>query len=152
MLGTRRLQKEAKALKKAWGKDLIRVCGGPFPRSSPRCHVHWHPHFAQAAPNPKDLFEFHFVVDGPPDTPYEGGHYHGMLRFPAEYPMKVREHLAEACRSPLQCVVRVPAALSPRFRYSLQQCSCSRHLDASKQTSACASALVTTTLVRRAWR
>ena len=87
MMGTRRLQKEAKALKKNWGQDLIRVrstCVAldgvvhPVSLATP-----------QATPTPDNLFEFHFVVEGPPDTPYEGGFYHGMLRFPPDYPMKV---------------------------------------------------------------
>jgi ubiquitin-protein ligase len=36
-----------------------------------------------------NLYEFHFVVEGAPETDYEGGFYHGMLRFPPEYPMWV---------------------------------------------------------------
>ena len=31
---------------------------------------------------------FHYVVEGPPDSPFAGGFYHGLLKFPAEYPMK----------------------------------------------------------------
>jgi len=30
----------------------------------------------------------HYVLAGPPDTPYDGGYYHGKLLFPAEYPFK----------------------------------------------------------------
>ncbi len=43
----------------------------------------------QACPDEGNLYEFHFVVEGAPETVYEGGFYHGMLRFPPEYPMKV---------------------------------------------------------------
>lgn len=32
--------------------------------------------------------EWHYVITGPPDTPYEGGQYHGTLTFPSEYPFK----------------------------------------------------------------
>lgn len=28
------------------------------------------------------------MITGPPDTPYEGGQYHGVLLFPADYPFK----------------------------------------------------------------
>ena len=30
----------------------------------------------------------HYVVEGPPDSPYRGGYYHGVLTFPREYPFK----------------------------------------------------------------
>lgn len=30
----------------------------------------------------------HYVVTGPETTPYEGGHYHGKLVFPKEFPFK----------------------------------------------------------------
>eukprot|EP00195_Chlamydomonas_chlamydogama_P011269 CAMPEP_0202896150 /NCGR_PEP_ID=MMETSP1392-20130828/5201_1 /ASSEMBLY_ACC=CAM_ASM_000868 /TAXON_ID=225041 /ORGANISM="Chlamydomonas chlamydogama, Strain SAG 11-48b" /LENGTH=329 /DNA_ID=CAMNT_0049581395 /DNA_START=89 /DNA_END=1078 /DNA_ORIENTATION=- len=35
-----------------------------------------------------DIFEWHFVVRGPPDTEFEGGVYHGRILLPAEYPFK----------------------------------------------------------------
>jgi len=41
-----------------------------------------------AEPNPSNILEWHYVVSGPPDTPYEGGFYHGKLIFPAEFPFK----------------------------------------------------------------
>ena len=41
-----------------------------------------------ASPDPKNIFEWHFVVYGLKDCPYEGGYYHGKLLFPVEYPMK----------------------------------------------------------------
>lgn len=37
-------------------------------------------------PKADNLFELHFVIDGPPDTPYEGGQYWGKLVFPPTYP------------------------------------------------------------------
>lgn len=30
----------------------------------------------------------HFILRGPPDTPYHGGEYWGQLLFPPEYPFK----------------------------------------------------------------
>ncbi|EFJ40076.1 hypothetical protein VOLCADRAFT_120065 [Volvox carteri f. nagariensis] len=35
-----------------------------------------------------DIFEWHFVIRGPPDTEFEGGIYHGRILLPAEYPFK----------------------------------------------------------------
>lgn len=34
------------------------------------------------------MLEWHFLIEGPPDTPYAGGWYIGKLRFPPEYPFK----------------------------------------------------------------
>jgi ubiquitin-conjugating enzyme E2 J2 len=39
-------------------------------------------------PHDADLLSWHYVVEGPAGTPYEGGLYHGVLRFPPEYPFK----------------------------------------------------------------
>ncbi len=33
-----------------------------------------------------NILEWHYVVHGPKGTPYEGGVYHGKLRFPKNYP------------------------------------------------------------------
>lgn len=35
-----------------------------------------------------DIFEWHFVIRGPPETEFEGGIYHGRILLPAEYPFK----------------------------------------------------------------
>ena len=45
------------------------------------------PHI-DAEPLPNNILDWHFVIDGPADTPYEGGVYHGKLIFPPEYPHK----------------------------------------------------------------
>lgn len=42
----------------------------------------------RAAPLEGNLFEWHFTVRGPEDTPFAGGRYHGRLLMPAEYPFK----------------------------------------------------------------
>ena len=39
-------------------------------------------------PNPKNLFEWNFVIYNLKDCAYEGGYYHGKLLFPTDYPMK----------------------------------------------------------------
>jgi len=43
-------------------------------------------YFAQ--PLEDNLFEWHFTVRGPPDSPFQGGFYHGRIILPTEYPMK----------------------------------------------------------------
>lgn len=35
-----------------------------------------------------NLFEWHFTILGPADTPFEGGRYHGRVVLPSDYPMK----------------------------------------------------------------
>lgn len=42
----------------------------------------------KARPSPDDVYTFHYAIEGPPDTPYQGGVYHGVLIFPREYPFK----------------------------------------------------------------
>jgi hypothetical protein len=37
---------------------------------------------------PEDLLTLHYALRGPVDTPYEGGVYHGLLKFPDDYPLK----------------------------------------------------------------
>ncbi|CAG5112692.1 Oidioi.mRNA.OKI2018_I69.chr2.g6879.t1.cds [Oikopleura dioica] len=39
-------------------------------------------------PDPANIQEWHYCFEGPKDTPYEGGFYHGVLKFPNEYPFK----------------------------------------------------------------
>lgn len=46
------------------------------------------PPYITAKPNDENILEWHYVIEGPPLTPYEGGQYHGMLRFPLDYPFK----------------------------------------------------------------
>ncbi|XP_014474853.1 PREDICTED: ubiquitin-conjugating enzyme E2 J1-like [Dinoponera quadriceps] len=41
-----------------------------------------------AYPLDDNLFEWHFTVQGPPSTDFEGGVYHGRILLPPEYPMK----------------------------------------------------------------
>lgn len=46
------------------------------------------PYLLKAAPLPSNILIWHYVVTGPENTPYEGGHYHGKLVFPREFPFK----------------------------------------------------------------
>mmetsp|Transcript_10697 Transcript_10697/g.21405 ORF Transcript_10697/g.21405 Transcript_10697/m.21405 type:complete len:224 (+) Transcript_10697:286-957(+) len=41
-----------------------------------------------AAPLPANMLEWHFVIEGPAASPYQGGFYHGIIKFPQEYPFK----------------------------------------------------------------
>jgi ubiquitin-conjugating enzyme E2 J2 len=42
----------------------------------------------RVAPLEADICIFHYVLMGAPETPYEGGFYHGEIRFPRDYPLK----------------------------------------------------------------
>lgn len=44
--------------------------------------------YIQAVPLETNILEWHYVITGTKRTPYEGGFYHGKLKFPPEYPMK----------------------------------------------------------------
>ncbi|KAI8391093.1 ubiquitin-conjugating enzyme/RWD-like protein [Radiomyces spectabilis] len=46
------------------------------------------PPFITAKPNESNILEWHYVIQGPPDTPYDGGEYYGRLTFPSDYPYK----------------------------------------------------------------
>ncbi|XP_074599030.1 ubiquitin-conjugating enzyme E2 J2-like [Brevipalpus obovatus] len=41
-----------------------------------------------AHPLPDNILEWHYVIRGAEGTPYENGIYHGILKFPPEYPFK----------------------------------------------------------------
>lgn len=41
-----------------------------------------------ALPKSNNILEWHYVIIGPKNTPYEGGYYHGKLVFPLLYPNK----------------------------------------------------------------
>ncbi|GMH03845.1 hypothetical protein Nepgr_005684 [Nepenthes gracilis] len=60
----KRLQKEYRAL-----------CKEPVP------HIVAHP-------SPKDILEWHYVLEGSEGTPFAGGYYYGKIKFPPEYPFK----------------------------------------------------------------
>jgi len=56
-------------------RDAARLAKDPVP-------------YVTAVPLQSNILEWHYVVQGPPDSPYYGGMYHGKLIFPAEYPFK----------------------------------------------------------------
>ncbi|MCJ1438842.1 Ubiquitin-conjugating enzyme E2 6 [Xylographa pallens] len=44
------------------------------------------PPYIIAHPSESNILEWHYILTGPPKTPYEGGQYWGTLIFPPEYP------------------------------------------------------------------
>ena len=49
------------------------------------------PHGISAHPDRWDMLLWHFIIDGPENTPYEGGQYYGIIRFPNNYPLSAPE-------------------------------------------------------------
>jgi len=56
-------------------QDYMRIMKDPVP-------------YIQAAPVPSNILEWHYIVEGPENSSYEGGLYHGKLVFPREFPFK----------------------------------------------------------------
>ena len=46
-----------------------------------------------ACPSEDDILKWYFIIDGPRDSPYEGGEYQGYITFPKDYPFKA-PHIA----------------------------------------------------------
>ncbi|KAI9051301.1 hypothetical protein LZ554_005402 [Drepanopeziza brunnea f. sp. 'monogermtubi'] len=44
------------------------------------------PPYITAHPSESDILEWHYILTGPPDTPYHNGQYWGTLIFPPSYP------------------------------------------------------------------
>ncbi|RKF80052.1 Ubiquitin-conjugating enzyme E2 6 [Golovinomyces cichoracearum] len=44
------------------------------------------PPYITAHPSETNILEWHYIITGPPDTPYHGGQYWGTLIFPPNYP------------------------------------------------------------------
>ena len=45
------------------------------------------PEILVSIPDEDDIFWWHFTFEGPPDSPFSGGIYHGELNMPPNYPM-----------------------------------------------------------------
>ncbi|KAH8859452.1 Ubiquitin-conjugating enzyme E2 J2 [Schistosoma japonicum] len=56
-------------------QDYLRLAKDPVP-------------YVTAEPLPTNLFEWHYVIKGPSDSPYKGGYYHGKLIFPRDFPFR----------------------------------------------------------------
>lgn len=46
------------------------------------------PPYIIARPEEENILEWHYVIQGPPGTPYAHGQYHGTLTFPSDYPYR----------------------------------------------------------------
>ncbi|CAR26168.1 hypothetical protein ZYGR_0E01510 [Zygosaccharomyces rouxii] len=46
------------------------------------------PPYIMARPNESNILDWHYIITGPPGTPYENGQYHGTLTFPSDYPFQ----------------------------------------------------------------
>lgn len=44
------------------------------------------PEFISAHPSESNILEWHYILTGPPGTPYHNGQYWGTLNFPSDYP------------------------------------------------------------------
>lgn len=44
------------------------------------------PEYITAHPSESNILEWHYILTGPPGTPYENGQYWGTLVFPPDYP------------------------------------------------------------------
>jgi len=91
-----------------WPFDLFRAA--PFLIAMP---------FAQ--PLPANMLEWHFVIEGPAASPYSGGFYHGIIRFPKEYPFKPPSirMCVPAQREPVQAVQKRGTLAAPSATRSL---------------------------------
>ncbi|KAJ3369253.1 Ubiquitin-conjugating enzyme E2 6 [Kappamyces sp. JEL0680] len=46
------------------------------------------PEYIEAKPKESNILEWHYVISGPPDSPFAGGKYWGKILFPPDYPFK----------------------------------------------------------------
>ncbi|KDQ19061.1 hypothetical protein BOTBODRAFT_103425 [Botryobasidium botryosum FD-172 SS1] len=46
------------------------------------------PPYVFAQPDEHNILNWNYIIRGPPDCPYAGGEYHGIILFPSEYPFK----------------------------------------------------------------
>ncbi|XP_054156262.1 ubiquitin-conjugating enzyme E2 J2-like [Oppia nitens] len=60
---------------KRLGEDYVKLLQDPIP-------------YVTAHPLESNILEWHYVLRGPPDSPYTGGIYHGKVNFPPDFPFK----------------------------------------------------------------
>ncbi|EAL64182.1 hypothetical protein DDB_G0286511 [Dictyostelium discoideum AX4] len=65
-----------------------------------------------AKPSISNILEWHYVIYGPPDTPYHGGYYHGQIIFPVEYPYKPPSILMTTPSGRFVCNSRICTSMS----------------------------------------
>lgn len=65
-----------------------------------------------AEPDPDNIFHWHYVIYNLKNCPYEGGYYHGMLKFPPEYPMKPPSVIMITPSGRFECKQRICLTIS----------------------------------------
>lgn len=70
------------------------------------------PPFIIAKPSEENILEWHYIITGPPETPFEGGQYHGILRFAPEYPFKPPSILMVTPNGRFACNTRLCLTIS----------------------------------------
>ena len=70
------------------------------------------PEFAIAKPSERNILEWHYVITGPPETPYYGGQYYGTLNFPPDYPFKPPSIKMVTPSGRFQCNTRLCLSIS----------------------------------------
>ncbi|XP_077510190.1 ubiquitin-conjugating enzyme E2 J2-like isoform X2 [Amblyomma americanum] len=80
-------------------QDYLRLVRDPVP-------------YIIAHPLPSNILEWHYVVRGPENTPYEDGIYHGKLMFPAEFPFKPPSILMITPSGRFKCNTRLCLSIS----------------------------------------
>lgn len=89
MIATKRLQKELIAIQKDRPPYIqVRPAAACTPARDHAPSTAFLAPPPQAKPLESDILTWHYVIEGPPGSPYAGGHYHGCLKFPSEYPLK----------------------------------------------------------------
>lgn len=74
MTTRRRIKNEVAAVQRL-KKDYLRIQSEKLP-------------YITAVPDPRNILEWHYVLNGPKDTPFYGGYYHGLIKFPADFPFQ----------------------------------------------------------------
>lgn len=65
-----------------------------------------------AEPLPWNILEWHYVIQGPENTPYHGGFYHGSLVFTQQYPFKPPSIYMRTPNGRFQCNRRLCLSIS----------------------------------------
>ncbi len=65
-----------------------------------------------AEPDPDNIFNWHYCIYNLKNCPYEGGYYHGMLKFPKEYPLKPPSVLMITPSGRFECNARICLTIS----------------------------------------
>ncbi|GFN91760.1 ubiquitin-conjugating enzyme e2 j2 [Plakobranchus ocellatus] len=80
-------------------QDFMRIMKDPVP-------------YIQAAPLPSNILEWHYIVEGPENSAYEGGLYHGKLVFPREFPFKPPSIYMHTPNGRFKCNTRLCLSIS----------------------------------------